>query len=275
MNVQAAVTMNQLQNKLDLVGHNVANSSTTGYKNQGANFTSLLYRNIDNFSDEEANALNRETPHGIRQGVGARLGHTNIDLSVGSLQTTERNLDVALLEDNHMLQVEVTENGVTEPRFTRDGTLYLQPTEAGDTVMLTTSDGHPVLGQDGEPIEFADDMEDVTINETGEVVTIRDGAEVVEGQLSVAEAIRPQFLEPTGNNLFRLPDLTEVAYEADEIITEIPGADNRIQNQTLEQSNVDLQKQMTDLLQAQRAYQFNARTISMHDQMRGLVNQLR
>ncbi len=43
----------------------------------------------------------------------------------------------------------------------------------------------------------------------------------------------------------------------------------------LEQSNVDISKEMTDLMMTQRSYQFNSRTISMSDQMAGLVNQLR
>ncbi len=274
MNVQAAVTMNQLQNKIDVIGHNVANSSTTGYKNRSANFTSLLYQNIDNFSDVAANATGRVTPHGIRLGSGARLGHTNIDLSAGTINTTERGLDIALLEDNHMLQVEVTENGVTETRYTRDGGLYLQP--FGDNqLILSTSEGHPVIGQTGGPITFADDIEDISINNAGQIVVRRGGQEVIEGQLAIVEAIRPQFLEATGGNLFRLPDITDEAYVAADIIGDVAAIDNQIQSGALELSNVDLSTQMTELIQSQRAYQYNARTITMHDQMRGLVNQLR
>lgn len=274
MNVQAAVTMNQLQNKIDVIGHNVANSSTTGYKNRSANFTSLLYQNIDNFSDVEANATGRVTPHGIRLGSGARLGHTNIDLSAGAINTTERGLDIALLEDNHMLQVEVTENGVTETRYTRDGGLYLQP--FGDNqLMLSTSEGHPVIGQTGGPIIFDDNIEDISINNAGQIIARRGGQEVIEGQLAIVEAIRPQFLEATGGNLFRLPDITDEAYVAADIIGDVAAIDNQIQSGALELSNVDLSTQMTELIQSQRAYQYNARTITMHDQMRGLVNQLR
>ncbi len=274
MNMQAAVTMRQLQNKLDVIGHNVANSSTDGYKTRSANFTSLLYQNIDNFSDVEANATGRITPHGIRLGSGARLGHTNINLAAGTINTTNRGLDLALLEDNHLLQVQVTENGVTETRYTRDGALYLQ-TYGDGQLMLSTRNGHPILGQDGAPIIIDNDIEDVNINQAGQIVVRRNGAEVVEGQLALVEAVRPQFLEQAGTNLFRLPDLTDVAYQADEIIADVLPFENRVQSGALEQSNVNMAIQMTDLIQTQRAYQFNARTISLHDQMRGLVNQLR
>lgn len=274
MNIQAAVTMGQLQNKLDLIGHNVANLNTSGYKAQSANFSSLIYQNIDNLRDQAANAPGRQTPHGIRLGSGARVGHTNINLSTGSLNVTNRGLDIALLRDNHLLQIEVTENGNTETRYTRDGTLYLQPIDGGQ-VMLSTSDGHPVIGQTGGAIIFDDNMEDIRINEVGQIVTLRGGTEFVEGGLALVEAVRPQFLQSAGKNLFRLPDLTDTTYVAEDIVTAVDQYDNEIQSGTLEQSNVDLATQMAELLQTQRAYQYNARTITMHDQMRGLINQLR
>lgn len=274
MNVQAAVTMGQLQNKIDLISHNVANLNTSGYKAQSANFSSLIYQNIDNFRDQAANAPGRQTPHGIRLGSGARVGHTNINLAAGSLNVTGRGLDIALLRDNHLLQIEVTENGNTETRYTRDGSLYLQPIDGGQ-LMLSTSDGHPVIGQSGDAIVFDENFEDIRINEVGQIVTLRGGTEFVEDGLALVEAVRPQFLQHAGQNLFRLPDITEAAYVAEDIVTAVGQFDNEIQSGTLEQSNVDLATQMAELLQTQRAYQYNARTITMHDQMRGLINQLR
>ncbi|PXW92036.1 flagellar basal-body rod protein FlgG [Streptohalobacillus salinus] len=274
MSFQAATTMRELQTKMDLIGHNVSNTNTTGYKSQMANFNSLLYQNIDNFGDVEANAEGRVSPHGIRQGAGARLGHTNIDLSQGTVTTTDRALDVALLEDNQLLEVEVTENGNTETRYTRDGSLYLQPTDTGE-VALVTRNGHAVLNPAGAPITLAEDFDDVNIDDQGQLVVTRGAATLVEGQLSVSEAIRPQFLEATGNNLFRLPDLTEVAFNAADIIDQVAVNDITLAAGRLEASNVNLSTQMTDLIQSQRAYQFNARSISMHDQMRGLINQMR
>src|SRR5690625_7579359 len=58
--IQSAVTMNQLQQKLDLIGHNLANSETTGYKGKHAAFSSLLFQQINNLRDP-ANAEGRLT----------------------------------------------------------------------------------------------------------------------------------------------------------------------------------------------------------------------
>ena len=272
MGIQAATTMRELQNKLDLIGHNVANANTTGYKTQMANFSSLLYQNIDNFSDEAANSVGRITPLGIRQGAGAKVGHANNNFTQGALINTERPLDLALTEDRQFFEVAVTENGETETRFTRDGSFYLQPTETGDSA-LVTSNGHAVLDQFGEAIIITEGFDDVALDASGQVVVERGGVTNAEAALSVVEAIRPQFLEQTGQNLFRLPDVTETGFEAGDIIGQV--ADVNVAVGRLEGSNVELSTQMTELIQTQRAYQFNARTISMHDQMRGLINQMR
>ncbi|GGM32417.1 flagellar hook-basal body complex protein FlhP [Paraliobacillus quinghaiensis] len=273
MAIQAAVTMGQLQNKLDVVGHNLANVDTTGYKNRSAEFSSLLFQQIDNFNGEEQNVEGRLTPAGIRLGSGAKLGSTAIDLSVGATKITDRGLDVTLLEDNHLLQVDVTENGVTERRYTRDGSLYLNTIEDGQ-LGLTTSDGHPVVGENG-PIILAEGADDVSITKNGAIQVTRNGQTETEGNLAIVQAIRPQMLEAAGANQFRLPDITEAAFIAEDIIQGVALNDVQIQTGALEDSNVDLATQMTEMMQTQRAYQFNSRSISMSDQMSGLVNQLR
>lgn len=268
---QATVTMNQLQQKMDMIGHNLANSQTVGYKSRQAEFSSLLFQQINNLSDPE-NARNRVTSDGIRVGTGARLGAINSNLSIGSIQTTERDLDAVLLDEKHYFQIEVEEIGEQQIRYTRDGSFYLQP--VGDEVVLVTKDGHPVLGVDG-PIQFANNFDSIQIGDDGSINVKRGNETDIVGTLAVAEVIRPRVLETTGDNLFRLPDLAALGYEFAEII-QAPAANTRlIHSGALEMSNVDLGEQMTQLINAQRSYQFNARTITMADQMQGLINQVR
>ncbi|WP_188456646.1 flagellar hook-basal body protein [Virgibacillus oceani] len=271
--IQAAVTMNQLQNKLDVIGHNMANSQTPGYKNRQADFASLLFQQIDNMTNP-ANAEGRLTPDGVRIGSGARLGSVNIDLTPGAIKETDRALDAALLEKNHLFQVQVTENGVTETRYTRDGSFYLSPINNNQAVMLTTKDGDPVLGENG-PIMFADGFDDITIQPNGQIVVRRGELSETVGHLDIVEAVRPRLLEATGQNNFRLPDLNELNFNFNEIIQAANPNSDKLKSGALEHSNVDISKQMTDMIMTQRSYQFNARTISMSDQMMGLVNQLR
>lgn len=272
MMLQAAVTMQQLQQQLDTVGHNIANSQTTGYKARQADFQSLLFQQINNLTDPR-NADGRLTPDGIRVGSGAKLGAINQAFNAGTVIETDRSLDVALLNDYYFFQVEVNEGETTETRLTRDGAFYLSP--INDTeLLLTDAHGNPVLGENGQIIipKSADHLQ---IDANGQVVA-RDGqATNVIDTLSIVEATRPRLLEAVGDNFFRLPDVAALGYEAEEIIIDRTGEQNILRSGALEQSNVDLAEEISDMLLAQRSYQFNARSITMGDQMLGLINQLR
>lgn len=271
--IQAAVTMNQLQNKLDVIGNNLANSQTTGYKNRQANFSSLMFQQMNNLTDPR-NAEGRLTPDGIRIGTGAKLGAINSNMQLGALRTTDRALDTALLDPSHLYQVQVIENGVTETRYTRDGAFYLSPVNNNQQVMLTNSDGNPVLGING-PIVIDEGFDDITLLPNGEIRVTRGTTTEIAGRIAVVEAVRPHLLEATGENLFRLPNVAELGFNIAEIIQPVGQNEQILKSGALEASNVDMSQEMSELIMTQRAYQFNARTISMSDQMLGLINQLR
>src|SRR5690625_3322019 len=97
---QAHAAMSAIQQKLDTIGHNLANSNTHGYKARHVEFQSLLKQHMNNLSDP-MNVVGRATPNGIRVGTGAKVGSTSNNLAVGSMQNTDRPLDTALLYANH------------------------------------------------------------------------------------------------------------------------------------------------------------------------------
>ncbi|WP_337969597.1 flagellar hook-basal body protein [Virgibacillus salexigens] len=271
--IQAAVTMNQLQNQLDTIGNNLANSQTTGYKARQTEFSSLLFQQINNLT-EPANPQARLTPEGIRIGAGAKLGSTNVNLSLGNIKETERALDTVLLQGNLFYQVQVIENGIAQTRYTRDGSFYLSPINNNQEVMLTNSNGNPILGENG-PIIFEQGFDNIAIQSNGQIQITRGNQTEVVGQLAVIEAVRPRLLESDGNNMFQLPNIAVLGIDTNEIIQQVNPEEQMIKSGALEASNIDISKEMSDLLRTQRAYQFNSRTISMSDQMSGLVNQLR
>lgn len=265
---QAASTMDQIQRQMDVISHNIANSNTTGYKMRRPEFSDLLFQQIHNMRDGE-NARNRVTYDGIRVGTGARLGGVHNDLSIGSFQNTDRKLDVVLTDKNHYFQIEVEgEEGVS---YTRDGNFHLSV--EGNELVLVNSDGHYVLGENG-PIRFSNTVDDIQISDDGHVYVTENGAMTIAGTISLAEVIRPRVMETVGDNLFRLPDLEALDLEFDEIIQDVDEVDTMRSNK-LEMSNVDLGVQMTELINAQRAYQINAKSITTADQMQNLINQLR
>ncbi|GAB2551812.1 flagellar hook-basal body protein [Gracilibacillus alcaliphilus] len=273
MTFQAAVAMSQLQQRLDNISNNLANSNTTGFKQREANFSSLLSQQMETEPDP-ANQLGRLTPDGLRIGTGMRIGHMNFQFAQGAIQETDRNLDVALQQENQFFQVLSNNNGQEEVHYTRAGNFYLTPINEGQ-VMLVNAEGNPVLGANEEAIILEDNMEDLKIDMNGDILVTRNGVQVPEAQLNVVQANRPRLLEAVNANEYRLSEDTLESYPLNEIINGVAANDLHLHSGALEQSNVDMSKQMTDMIETQRAYQLNAGTISMHDQMKGLINQLR
>lgn len=267
--INAAVTMNQLQLKMDQIGNNLANSNTNGYKTRNTEFSSLLYRQMDNLTNP-ANAEGRLTPDGIRTGTGAKAASMKLDFANGAIQTTNRALDAALTGENLFFQLQ---DDAGETVYTRDGAFYLSPAPDG-MLMLVTADGDPVLGGDG-PIMIEEGFDSIFIRDNGEIVTVQDGEAAVAGELAVVEITLPHLLEASGDNQFRLPDLGALGFAMEEIVQAPADGATLLEGGALEKSNVDIAKQMTDLITAQRAYQLNARTLTMGDHMMGLISQLR
>jgi len=192
---------------------------------------------------------------------------------MGSIQKSDRELDNVLLQENHLFQVQAENNGEEEVQYTRDGIFYLTPTGTGDNVMLVTKEGQPVLGQNG-PIEFsANQVTKIQMDDDGSVLVQRNNQPEWEdvGTLALTEAVLPRSLEAVGDNQFRVPDELN---EAD-ILQAVAPEGQLLENGAVETSNVSIQDQMTEMINAQRLYQMNARTVTMGDEMQGLVNQLR
>ncbi|WP_066174960.1 flagellar hook-basal body protein [Bacillus marinisedimentorum] len=271
--ITSSVTMGQLQKRLDTIGSNLSNLNTHGYKKRETQFGELLVRQINNQSGDEAKRL---TPEGIRVGAGARIGETNILFAQGTVTPTDRPLDVALAKENQLFQIQVDRNGQPEIQYTRNGAFYVTPNDANPAELrLVTGNGDFVMGETG-PITIPAGFESITISEDGSITAETANGPVEAGRLQIAEVTRPQLLNQIGDNRFALPgeeELNRLEVQAEDIIR---GAENvSIRQGALEASNVDFSKEMTDMVMTQRAYQFNAKSISISDQMMGLINGLR
>ncbi|MBP2242393.1 flagellar basal-body rod protein FlgG [Cytobacillus eiseniae] len=275
--ITATNTLSQLQKQMDIVSHNMANIDTSGYKRREASFTDLLFQQFNN-QQNPAEEMNRLTPNGIRQGVGAKLAQSKIVMTQGSLKNTERALDMAFTKEGQYFRVlEQSDNG-TAVRYTRDGAFYLTPLSESEN-MLVTGNGYPVLDENNNPITINGQVSDYLVTQNGRLVATMDNGTTREFNLGVVQVNKPQFLEQKGGNLLGLPEnIADLNVAENEILTELNGqlrSEVSIQQRALEQSNVDMSKEMTDLINLQRAYQFQSRSISIADQMMGLVNGIR
>jgi len=274
--ITATNTMGQLQHKLDTISNNSANSNTLGYKTQEATFNELLYQQFNNDKQDRAERL---SPVGIRYGSGAMLGQIQSNEKQGSLQTTNRDLDLAFNKAKQYFNILMPdgENG-TKTVYTRQGDFYLSPLNNG-TVMVVNADGYPLANATGQAITLPDNVKNFAVRNGGVLEASYPNGDIIRTDLAVTEFQKPQLMEHISGQYVGLPDnLAQLGYTQAEVVTELQGANRQLigmQSGTLEMSNVNLSKEMTDLIQTQRSYQFNARAVTLADQMLGLINGIR
>ncbi|KPV60512.1 flagellar basal body rod protein FlgG [Paenibacillus sp. A3] len=285
--INSSVSMHALQQKLDLLANNMANVNNTGYKRREASFQDVL-TNVK----QQPRGFQKEgrlTPLGYNQGWGAKLASSQLNMSQGSLKPTNNPLDVAIegagLFEISTASVDAAGNPVRETRWTRDGSFELSPSgdpQNPDGLILTTKDGHYVMGADNNPIRVPNNHQ-IQIQADGTILAHDEAdpnAEAVPvGQIKMVRVVRPQLLQQLGDNVFGLPsDIT--AQQRDDILDPVTTGNNTVDPITvrqgfLEQSNVSLADEMTELIMVQRAFQLNSRAVSSSDQMMNLANNLR
>ena len=212
---------------LELVAHNIANLSTTGYRGQQTTFRSLLAGK----GAVSANPLNVAVNN-----FGALSG-SRVDLTPGSLGPTGNPLDVGIAGSG-FLAVQSAQ-GVL---YTRDGSFHLTPTG-----QLVTSQGNAVLGALG-PVTLP----------SGAVAISSDGTISVEGavvdQLQLAEF-------PPGTNLTAVGSATYSAPRGSAVVA----AESSVRQGMLEGSNVSPTEGVVQLITVQRNTEMLSRALSAID----------
>jgi flagellar basal-body rod protein FlgG len=255
----AATGMDAQQTRVEVISNNIANMSSTAYSPRRAEFVDLHYQTL-----REPGAVSSTTgliaPAGVEIGLGVRTAAIAIDMMQGSLQSTGGELDLAI-EGAGFFEVTLPSG---EPAFTRDGTF--KRTGEG---LIVTSDGYPLAGD----ITIPADARSVTINQSGEVYAYFDGQTGGQliGQIALSAFPNERGLQALGMNLFR-----ETPASGAPIAGE-PGLDGRgaIRQGYLEESAVDVVREIAELIEAQRGYELNSKVISAADQMLGATTQLR
>ncbi|WP_240376128.1 flagellar hook-basal body protein [Bacillus piscicola] len=270
--MSSANTLGQLQKKMDGISNNMANSNTNGYKTRETTFSDLLHQQVNN-QPVPQNNIGRLTPPGLRVGTGAAIAQTALRLEQGPLQETGRELDFALTEKDYFFQVD---SGETEPHYSRDGAFYLteDPGRPG-TWTLVNNQGDYLLGENGERMTIPAGARDFTLQQDGTLTALQpNGNPVAVGRVEIVRITKPQLLEAAGHT-FRLPDLAALDLTEADVLEIVEEPNGELIQGSLEQSNVDMSKEMVDLMNTQRHYSFNARAISQGDQMMGLINNVR
>jgi flagellar basal-body rod protein FlgG len=250
------------QANIDTISNNLANVNTSGFKKMRADFEDLLYQTVR----VAGTPATEETvvPVGIQMGHGVKLAATQRMFSQGALQNTDNVYDMAISGEG-FFRIQMYDGSLA---YTRDGAFKID--EEG---RLVTSNGYWVLPDIIMPEGFL--PEKINITKDGRVSVIVpqiDENEPVEvGQLELYRFPNPVGLTAVGENLFK------VSNASGQPIAGRPGYEGmgQIIHRFLEMSNVSVVREMVDLIVAQRAYEFNSRTIQTSDNMLGTATTLK
>ncbi len=253
----AALGMSAQQAGVDNIANNLANANTTGFKRSTIVFQDLLYQTVQAPGMGEAQGAQPAT---LQMGHGAAAIATVRTFTQGGLTETGNPLDLAISGDG-FLQIQRPDGTIA---YTRDGTLTL--TAEGQ---LITQTGLPI-----EPdISIPPEAVEVNVSQDG-IVTARlqGAADLVElGQLELARFANPAGLQALGGNLY---EATEASGEP---TIGTPGEDGlgMIRQGFVEAANVDVVKEMVNLITAQRAYEINSKMVNTSDDMLQIANNLK
>lgn len=283
--INSLVSMQGLQQKLDIIANNMANLNTTGFKRKEASFHDVLTTTMN--QPDAFQQAGRLSPLGLTQGWGAKISQIQTLMAQGTLKATDRPTDLAI-EGDALFEVAIPSldaNGqpVQQIAWTRDGAFSLKalPNDP-DNVYLTTQDGNLVLGTDDLPILIPNNYK-MQIGTDGAVTAysdLPDQPPVEAGALKLVQVVRPQLLQNNGDNLYTLPDAIDPAAGDVLRVVALDGANPEtarvnVRQGFLEQSNVNVTEEITELMMTQRAFQLNAKALTSADTMMSLANSLR
>lgn len=253
--------MRGFQTKLDVIGNNIANVNTVGFKSGRVMFKDIMSQTVSGVTapaEGESGGINAK-----QIGLGVSIGSIDTVHTGGSAMTTNNPLDLRIDGDGFFL-VKLSEDQEV-PFLTRAGDFHLDAAR-----QLVTSDGLLVCDSGGDLLPpIGDDVTAFSISADGTIVQKMNTGETEPGaQIGVAKVSNPEGLEKIGGNLYRM---TLNANAEGELV---PTTANNTEDGTgaivagqLEMSNVDLTGEFTEMIVAQRGFQANSRIITTSDEV--------
>lgn len=252
----ASTGMQAQQRQVETIANNIANVNTTGFKKNRLAFRSLLYQT---YKAPGANVSKDQVdPTGLQVGTGAEVSSSTKSFMQGDLVPTGGVFDIAIKGEGFLS----VDGPAGETLYTRDGALR-KDAEG----LLVTADGYRLTSQ----ITIPPDALTVTIGNDGTVSYATAGStNNTAGQITLTRFANPAGLEARGDNFYAETASSGTPTEAN------PGdtGTGTIKHGYLERSNVQVVDELIELIQAQRNYELNSRTIKVGDEMMQQVNQM-
>jgi len=261
------------QARLDTIANNLANVDKTGYKRDLTIFKAfpdMLIRRINDDGQGITPAGSYDTmPYVGKLGTGVEVNEVYTQFDQGSMQRTESPFDFAL-EGQGFFTV-MTERG---ERFTRNGSFTIN--EEG---ILVNHKGYAVMGENG-PIRLQ--KNNFMVNERGEVLV---NAAMSPEPEDVVGMTQNNWEQPVVIDRLKLADfenIRELKKEGESLYTDteysgppLPPQQLKVVQGFLEKSNVNAVREMVEMIEVQRSYEANQKSITSGDQTLGkLINEV-
>jgi flagellar hook protein FlgE len=265
--------LENFQQQMDVIGNNIANVNTTGFKAGVVDFADAFSNTLQAPSGATSNSSGNDS---IQVGTGVTISAIDNNWSAGAISSTGVTSNLAI-SGNGFFEVQDPVTGAVYA--TRDGTFSVDPngylvTANGDRVQGYTGSGTSSVGSiqiNTSSSTSTAAMTSYTVNGQGQItVTQSDGTTSVCGQVLLQNFQDPQKLVNEGNNLYS--NLTEAGELS---AASAPGSNGvgTIQSGALEGSNVDLSNEMANLITAQRAFEASSKIIStVNEVLQTVVN---
>lgn len=250
--------------RMDVVANNLANADKTAFKTDITVFKSfpeMLIRRVDDDGVRKFPLGSYDTmPIVGRLGTGVEVNEVYTNFEQGSLKPTDNPFDFAI-EGEGFFVIE-TERGI---RYTRNGSFLLDKDN-----YVVTKDGYKVLGEKGYIKVQKDNF---VVNEKGEIIVNQNlyDRQVVSNiendwantnvidRFKIVKFREPRELKKEGNSFYYETEFSGPAYTPSQ--EEMP----KIRQGFLESANVNIVKEMVDMIEVQRAYEANSKSVITHD----------
>ena len=259
--------LDQFQQDLDVIGNNIANVDTVGFKSANVEFADALSQTIG------ASAAGAE-----QIGTGVVTSSITDAFTQGSITNTGVASNLAINGNGFFL---VKDPSSGEDYVTRDGDFTVNTsgnlvTSNGMLVQGYTASGSTTVGNiqisnANAPAGDTAAVQSYTINSNGNVsILLADGTQFSGGQIVLQNFTSPTQLISVGDNLYN--GLTNAGPLTAPVAPGSNGLGSLVAG-SLEMSNVDLASQLTDLITAQRGFEANAQTVTTSNEiLQDLVN---
>lgn len=264
----AASGMISQQTAVDTISNNLANVNTVGYKNEKAEFKSLLYQTLQT---RTTSANGGEKPIPAQVGLGTRTASITSSFKQGSMLESQSDTAFAIDGDGFF----AVRGADGQTYYTRNGDFKLS-VNGDNSLTLVTSDGYAVQDSNGNDIRIP-----AGVN-TSKLVISTDGQFGYQDgvgnyislnqRLGVYQFNNPAGLEKLSSSLLQTTDASGAPINE---ATAVNITKSNVIAGFLEGSNVQVADEMVNLIVAQRAYEMNSKAIQAADDMLGQANQLK